>query len=45
LPPDLVAVGDLIVRHEVALLSFAERELRGGGGDSLAPIRQFLAES
>lgn len=44
LPPELAPIGDLIVRHEVALLAFAERELRKEGNDPLAPIRQFIAE-
>jgi hypothetical protein len=45
LPPDLVATGDLVVRHEAALLSFAELEIQGGSANSLLPIHRFLAES
>jgi hypothetical protein len=44
LPPDLVATGDMVVRHEAALLSFAEIEMQGGNANSLFPIHRFLTE-
>jgi hypothetical protein len=42
LSPDLASVGDLMVRHERALLSFAELELAGRGSESLVIIEEFL---
>lgn len=42
LPAELEAIGDLVVRHEAALVAFAERELAGDEAHSLQPIEAFL---
>jgi hypothetical protein len=42
LPETLAAIGVLVVRHEAALLEFAELELAGQGAGSLGPIEAFL---
>lgn len=42
LPEALAAIGELVVRHEAALLEFAELELAGEGPHSLQPIEAFL---
>ena len=42
LPAPLAGIGDLVVRHEVALVAFADLELSGRSGGSLQPIASFL---
>jgi hypothetical protein len=42
LPPALEDLGTLVVRHETALLEFAELELAGDATNSLRPIEAFL---
>jgi hypothetical protein len=42
LPPELADLGHMVVLHEVALVSFAEREL-AGDPRSLDPIDAFLS--
>jgi hypothetical protein len=44
LPTDLAEAGKLVVRHERALLAFAELELAGKGSQALEPIEAFLAD-
>jgi hypothetical protein len=41
LPPELAGLGAMVVRHEAALVSFADREL-AGDPQSLEPIDAFL---
>jgi hypothetical protein len=43
LPADLTDIGALVLRHEEALIAFAERELAGDGAHSLQPIDAFLS--
>jgi hypothetical protein len=38
LPESLAAIGELVVRHEVALMEFAQMELAGNGGQSLHAV-------
>jgi hypothetical protein len=45
LPAELAAIGDLIVRHEIALVSFAELELAGNEAHALRSIEAFLGAS
>jgi hypothetical protein len=42
LPPELSTVGDLVVRHEIALLDFAALELAGRPAESLPRLEAFL---
>jgi hypothetical protein len=42
LPADLATVGELVVRHEEALLAFADLELAGRASEALIPIEKFL---
>jgi cytochrome P450 len=41
-PADLKEVASFVLQHEQALLSFAERELRGEGATSCEPVSAFL---
>jgi len=43
LPAELIAMGDLVVAHERALVEFAELEMAGRGTDSLRPVQKFLS--
>jgi hypothetical protein len=42
LPVELDAIGKLVVDHEMALVAFAQRELKGDAAKSLQPIDAFL---
>jgi hypothetical protein len=43
LPPELGTVRSIVVRHEVALVAFAELELAGEVAVSMCPIEAFLS--